>query len=124
MNTDKMISKCSIQPLLAALAFSTLSMGSLHAAPFGGADDLAYAGKLWGALQEAKLAGEGRIVSTPYKGSHPHGAILDTIDSRVSVGGTEGAVIIKNNYGGPDVSKQAVADNPDKFLKAVTVMFL
>ena len=32
-------------------------------------------------------------------------------------------VLVKRNYGGDGVSKTAVADNPGKFLKAITVMF-
>ena len=37
--------------------------------------------------------------------------------------GHSGEVIIKNNYGGEGVSKEAVANDPDKWLKAVTVMY-
>ena len=106
-----------------ATVLITLSTGSLHAAPFGSAEDIGYAGKVWNALQQAQLAGSGRIVSTPYQGSHPHGAILNTIDSQITVEGQQGTVIVKNNYGGEGVSKQAVANNPDKYLMAVTVMF-
>lgn len=92
-------------------------------APFGGEDDVNYAAVLWGALQEARLVGEGRTMSAPYTGQHPHGAILDTIDGEVTVDGTTGPVIIKRNYGGEGVSKQAVWDDPDAYLGAVTVMF-
>ena len=112
-----------IAPVILTAVLTTLGMGNLYAAPFGGADDVGFAGKLWSSLQQSKLAGSGRIVSTPYQGSHPHGAILDTIDSQVTVEGKKGAVIVKNNYGGEGVSKKTVADNPDKYLKAVTVMF-
>lgn len=111
------------KPLILSIAMSTLSIGISHAAPFGSEDDVGFAGKIWSALQQAQLVGTGRIVSTPYQGSHPHGAILDTIDSHIKVAGTQGPVIVKNNYGGDGVSKQAVADNPDKYLKAITVMF-
>ena len=91
--------------------------------PFGGADDVAYAESLWGSLRDRHLVGEGAIISTPYTGTHPHGAILDTVDARTRVGSDEGPVIIKRNYGGKDVSKANVANNPGKYLKAVTVMF-
>ena len=96
---------------------------SAFAAPFGGADDLAYAAKLWGSLQDTSLVGKDAIMSVPYTGVHPHGAILDTIDARARVGGDEGVVIIKRNYAGKGVSKAAVAKDPAKYLKAVTVMF-
>jgi hypothetical protein len=109
--------------LVFALAGVLVAGTAAWAAPFGGPDDVKYSQALWKALVKAKLAGAGSIKGTPYTGQHPHGAILDTLDSTIKVKGTTGAVIIKRNYGGPGVSKQAVADNPDKFLKAVTVMF-
>ncbi|ATJ82587.1 cytochrome P460 family protein [Halomonas beimenensis] len=93
------------------------------AAPFGGEEDTAYAASLWNALSEANLVGEGRTMSAPYTGQHPHGAILDTIDGEITVEGTTGPVIIKRNYGGEGVSKQEVWDAPDDYLGAVTVMF-
>ena len=102
---------------------------SIMAAPFGEKEDVEYAGKLWNALTDAGLVGPGAVMSTPYTGQHPHGAVLDTIDSVVTVnkgffqGGDTGAVIIKRNYGGEGVSKTAVANNPEKHLKAITVMF-
>ncbi len=91
--------------------------------PFGGADDVAYAHDLWNAMQRRHLVGPGAIMSAPYTGTHPHGAILDTVDARVQVRSDEGPVIIKRNYRGKDVSKSNVANNPGKYLKAVTVMF-
>ena len=96
---------------------------SATAAPFGGSEDVGYAGKLWSAMTQAGLVGDGAIYSVPYQGVHPHGAILDTIDAAVAVDGTSDVVIIKRNYGGDGVSKQAVADNPEKWLEAVTVMY-
>ena len=93
------------------------------AAPFGAKEDTDYAAKLWQALSGKQLVGKEAILSTPYTGTHPHGAILDTVDAKVSVGSDSGEVIIKRNYGGDGVSKAAVANDPDKFLKAVTVMF-
>ena len=109
---------------IAAISLAALlSTSAAFAEPFGGADDVSYAGKLWTSMTEAGLVGSGAVMSTPYTGTHPHGAILDTIDAKTKVGRDEGAVIIKRNYGGEGVSKSAVADDPEKFLKAVTVMF-
>ncbi len=107
-----------------ALSFATMLIAApLSAAPFGGADDMDYAGKLWQSLTDSKLVGSGAIMSTPYTGMHPHGAILDTIDAKTTVGKDTGVVLVKRNYGGEGVSKAAVADDPEKYLKAVTVMF-
>ncbi len=95
---------------------------SVHAAPFGEAEDVSYSEKLWNALNDASYVGEDSIMSTPYTGQHPHGAILDTIEGPILIGKKLHHVIIKRNYGGPGVSKMAVANEPAKFLKALTVM--
>jgi hypothetical protein len=108
---------CTLATVLATVA------GGAAAAPFGGADDVGFAGKLWQAMQSANLVGKDAIISTPYTGTHPHGAILDTIDAQVTVDGERNIVIIKRNYGGEGVGKANVANDPDKYLKAVTVMF-
>lgn len=91
--------------------------------PFGGSADVNFAKSLWKGLKKARFVGEGTIHSTPYQGTHPHGAILKTVDGTVRVSGQKGVVIVKKNYGGPEVSKTKVANNPGKYLKTVTVMF-
>ncbi len=108
--------------ITAGVVALTLS-ATVSAAPFGGKEDTDYAAKLWQAMSDNHLVGKDAIISTPYTGTHPHGAILDTIDARVSVAEKSGEVIIKRNYGGEGVSKTAVANDPEKYLKAVTVMF-
>ena len=100
-----------------------ISSSAAISAPFGSMNDVAYAKQLWAALEGFQLVGKNATVSTPYKGTHPHGAVLDTIDSQVWMNGHKNTVIIKRNYGGKGVSKTAVANNPNQYLKAVTVMF-
>lgn len=109
----------SLVLLLGLLVFA----GAAAAAPFGGAEDEAFAGKLWKTLEEARLVGDKTIHSTPYEGSEPHGFILETLDDFVEVEGRSGLVVVKKNYGPAKVSRLAVADNPGKYLKAITVMF-
>lgn len=107
--------------ILSAISIAITS--STMAASFGGDDDVAFAHRLWSTLLSSNMVGPGRIISTPYTGIHPHGAILDTIDSKVSVDGKNNIVMIKNNYGGEGISKGLVADDPAKYLQAVTVMY-
>ncbi len=111
--------------LIASIGIAAFTVaGSASAAGvFGGADDVAYAGKLWSAMQSGGLVGNDSLMSTPYTGVHPHGAILDTIEAPLTVGGDTNTIIIKRNYGGEGVSKQVVANDPGKWLKAVTVMY-
>ena len=84
---------------------------------------MAFAAQLWRVLSEARLVGPRSIIAQPYEGTDPHGVILMTISSEVSVGGRESAVIVKKNYMGEDISIESVATNPSLFLGAVTVMF-
>ncbi len=107
---------------IAALS-SAIFLSPVQAAPFGGEKDVVYSRALWQVLTQTGYAGENAIHGTPYTGQAPHGAILDTLDGVVTVEGKIGAVIVKRNYGGEGVSKEAVANDPDKYLKAVTVMF-
>lgn len=116
-----MTRKIKIAYALAILC--ALGSASVTAAPFGGPDDTDYAKDLWNALVNANMVGPNSIMSTPYTGAHPHGAILDTIDGKLDVKGNTAAVIVKRNYGGEGVSKANVANNPSKYLKAVTVMY-
>ena len=126
MNT---ITRLGITGLIPAVLLTAACTGPMAgsdqamAPPFGGAGDQQYAAELWRSLKDRQLVGDGAILSTPYVGTHPHGAILDTVDARTRVGSDEGPVIVKRNYGGKDVSKAAVANDPQKYLKAVTVMF-
>lgn len=92
-------------------------------APFGGDDSVQYAGKLWKALEDANMTGASAVVSKPYKGQHPHGAVLDTIEGPVTVGGHTGVAIVKRNYGGENVSEANVATDPNGYLAAITVMY-
>ncbi len=99
-----------------------LIAGVANAAPFGGDADVKYANDLWTSMVNESYVGDGAIKSRPYTGQHPHGAILDTIEGPININGKLHNIIIKRNYGGPGVSKDAVANNPAKWLKAVTVM--
>lgn len=91
--------------------------------PFGGDEDVAYSQNLWSALKSANLAGDGAVQGTPYEGQHPHGAVLQTLDSTLTVDGHTGEVIVKRNYGGEGVTVSKVANDPNAFLGSVTVMF-
>lgn len=91
--------------------------------PFSGPDSIEYSQDLWAALGSAKLVGSPADNPAPYKGVHPHGAILTTVHTELTVGQHSGKVIVKKNYGGEGVSTETVAADPVKYLKAVTVMF-
>ncbi|PCJ16348.1 MAG: hypothetical protein COB02_16430 [Candidatus Cloacimonadota bacterium] len=91
--------------------------------PFGQSEDVMFSQKLWNKLLQERLVGPNSIKTNPYKGQHPHGAILETIMSDISIGEEHGDVFIKKNYGGKGISRTKVKANRSKWLKAVTVMF-
>lgn len=91
--------------------------------PFSGPDSVSYSQQLWSSLSAAKLVGDPASNPVPYKGVHPHGAVLTTKSSIVNVDGHSGKVFVKKNYGGEGVSVDTVKADPAKYLKAVTVMY-
>ena len=105
------------------LATVALATPASAQAPFGGADDLAFSKALWQALQSNKLQGAGQITTVPYKGRDPHGMMLETLTSEITVQGKKGKVVVKRNYGGPGITLSKVANNRSEYLKAITVMF-
>lgn len=113
--------------ILAAIGATGIAFcGAAYAAddkPFGGPGSVEYSQQLWSALTEAGLAGPDALMSKPYQGQHPHGAVLDTFERDLTVDGHTGTVIVKRNYGGEGISVSGVANDPDKWLKAVTVMY-
>lgn len=115
----------------AALGFAALLAVGLSAGdansqgkmPFGDKASVSFSKDLWAALVKSRLAGKNAINSRPYEGQAPHGAILQTIDTTVSVKGRSARVIVKNNFGPAGISINDVWTDPNKHLKAVTVMF-
>ncbi|MDH3688491.1 MAG: hypothetical protein OEU36_03275 [Gammaproteobacteria bacterium] len=90
---------------------------------WGSADDVAYAEKLVAELLDAKLVGPECIIKKPYKGTHPHGAVLDTVEAEITIGGHTGIAIVKRNFGGKDVTPEKVAAEPMKYFAAHTIMY-
>ena len=90
---------------------------------FGTREDQGFAKTLWQTLDRHQLVGARQITHVPYQGRAPHGDILEALTSEITVKGITGEVIVKRNYGGPGVSPSAVANDRERFLGAVTVMF-
>jgi hypothetical protein len=90
---------------------------------FSGPGSVAYSKVLWKAMANANLVGKNMIRTKPYEGKEPHGAILETLDTKITVQGHSGWVVVKRNYGPKGIDEDDVVANPAKHLKAVTVMF-
>lgn len=105
--------------LLAGLAGAALAQD----APFGNDESVLYATQLWKGMQARQLVGPDMIMSKPYTGQHPHGAVLDTVEASMTMHGHTGPLIVKRNYGGEGATLESVANDPHKHLGAVTIMF-
>ena len=91
--------------------------------PFSGPQNVAYAQMLWAEMEKMRMVGPNAWEGTAYEGQEPHGMSLITIDGMATVAGHTGPLLVKRNYGGPGVSPEEVNADPDKWLKAITVMF-
>ena len=91
--------------------------------PFGGPENVAYAGALWLALVDARLAGGERLLAKPYAGREPHGSVLVLLEGTVEAGGHKGLAIVKRNYLAEGLTVGDVANDPSGNLDSVTVMF-
>ena len=97
----------------------TMGMGP----PMGSPEDVADSQALWKALASNDLVGSSALKGEPYKGTPPHGKILELLHKSVTVNGHTGIAIVKRNYGGPGVSIDSVKADRGRYLKAITVMY-
>lgn len=103
-----------------AFVFSSLSA---QEAPFGTQDDADFAALIWDVMVSDRLAGDDAILTTPYEGGAPHGAMLETFYTTATINGHTGDLVIKRNYGPMDVTAEQVLADPAKHLGAITIMF-
>ncbi len=109
---------------VAGLLLLSMAPTTASAAPFGNPGDIAYAKKLWGAMKDNRLVGANSLHPMPYETSPPHGNIVETMDGHINFDNRHAVVIVKKNYGKKDeTTLEQVADNPDKYMTSITVMF-
>ena len=104
------------------LALTVVAQGpgsSQQEKPFGGATDVAFANKLWKATDGYEAW---KLTTEVYPGKSPHGKWLRLFSTWVTVDGKSYPIIVKDNYGGPEVTKEAIEKDRDKWLMAVTIM--
>ena len=108
--------------VLTASVSSCAQLMGQDAAPFGGPDSAAFADALWAELLDANLVGPDAVRPFPYEGGAPHGAVLATMESTLTVDGITGAVIVKKNYTADGGTVASVSNDPMQ-QHDVTVMF-
>lgn len=110
--------------ILAAAFLAVFMIAGIHSVgsqdmPFGSTGDVEFANKTWTALKDYR---SWKLKSDYYDGQAPHGSVVRTYYGNVAVDGKSYHVILKENYGGEEITIEKVAKEPDKFLGAVTVM--
>ena len=108
---------------LTTLILLTLALG-LHAqgggaASYGGAKDVAFAQKLWKAMDGYE---NWKLTTPVYKGGSPHGKWVRLYSTWVTVDGRSYPIIIKDNFGGRGVKQESASAEPAKWRKAITIM--
>ncbi len=112
-----------IAAALLGIGLAFAASAGVSAAPFGGPSDVKTASSVWKKLSQSLLVGKNRINVRPFQGNEPHGAIQQVTGIKITVNGHKGKVLVKANHMGEGASIATVYDNPNKFLKAYTVMF-
>ena len=110
--------------LLGSLIVLSLSTVGASAAPFGNPEDISFGQKLWRTLENNRLVGKDTFRPMPYETAPPHGNIVETLDGMIDLDNRRSIVIVKKNFGKRDVTTlEQVADNPEKYMTSITVMF-
>ncbi len=87
--------------------------------PFGGEADVAFAEALWA---EMDGYGDWAMQSEIMPGESPHGMFIRMYYSIVTIDGVAYHVVVKDNYGGKDVTIEMVKKSPADYLMAITPM--
>lgn len=90
---------------------------------FGGADDIAFARKLWQVLLEGRLAGPDARPGAPREGLPPHGTWLEVFQETAEIAGETGALIVKRDYGPEDPGLAGLTADRGRYLDRIAVMF-
>ena len=105
--------------ILAGIAFAQNEKAEMMEMPFGGEEDVAFADALWAAMDGY---GEWVMQSDIIPGKSPHGMFVRMYYNLVTIDEVAYHVVIKDNYGGKDVTLDMVKESPADYLMAVTPM--
>ena len=118
-----MFKKLAGSTAFASLAVLLITLPGLTATqeekPFGGAEDVAFAEKVWKAIEGYE---DWKLATPIYPGQSPHGKFLRLYSTWVKVGDRSYPIIVKDNYGGRGVTPEGIEEDPEAWLAAVTIM--
>ncbi|MBN2565567.1 MAG: cytochrome P460 family protein [Candidatus Eisenbacteria bacterium] len=119
MNRSRLCSRATLSVLMITALVLAPSLVVAQEAQFGAPADVDFAHALWEAMSGYQ---DWLLKSDIYPGVSPHGLFLRMYYNVVNIGGAAYHVVIKDNFGGKDLTLEAVKENPNDHLKAVTVM--
>ena len=90
---------------------------------FGSDEDVAFAERLWDEMLKVDLVGPDAFPHEPYFGTHPHGAILESIIQEIIVDNRMAMIVAKRSYRGESATLESVAKNRSAYLDDYTIMF-
>jgi len=90
---------------------------------FGDDEDVAFAERLWDEMLKVDLVGDNAFPHKPYFGTHPHGAILESIIFDIIVDNREATIVVKRSYRGDSATLDSVTKNRGAYLDDYTIMF-
>lgn len=109
----------ALAAFLALPVVAQKSGSAMQGKPFGGPEDVHFAQELWKAIDGYQ---DWKLTTEVYKGQSPHGKWVRLFSTWVTVHGKSYPIIIKENYGGRGVTKEAIEKDSGKWLMAVTIM--
>ncbi len=104
---------------VAALLFALPQPSLSDKKPYGGPKDLAFAKKVWSQMKNYR---KWELHSELLKGQTPHGKWVKIYTSWLRVDGTLFPIIVKDNFRGRGINKKRIIEDPNPWLKAVTIM--
>lgn len=105
--------------VISVVAVTLIGLSQEKEPVFGGKTDIIFAKQLWKAMDGYR---NWPIKSKVSPGKSPHGKFIKLYYNITLVDGKPYHVIIKDNYGGKNVTMKQVTADPAAWLKAITVM--
>lgn len=110
---------------LGVLAFieMTVVRAGDEPAGYGLTADVAFAERLWVALEQEHWVGPSRRVIAAQPGERPHGSMQQIAKGTLEVDGRSSRVLVKANHRGLNLTAMQIRQHPNLYLSGYAVMF-
>lgn len=121
MRYTPILGACAL--LLTALAQAPGAHAQTAINNYGLAADVAFAKRLWTALEKDRWVGTDRRLAQAQKGDRPHGVVQQITKGELAVAGRTGRILVKANHRGDDATVAGVMRQPNRYLTGYAVMY-